>query len=268
MRVFVTGFEKGIGKELVGRGYQPLLCDVLNLDDVNQKIQEAKPDVIIHTDGISDVEYCEKHDKEAFAANVRSVNNLIYDFHGTLIYLSSVHVFDGERQWDYTEKNRPNPINVYGFTKWAGEQIASFRGGKERTIVIRTSQSFDDEMVLSIVARLKNGESIEFPRMVTRSFLYRPHFAEGIMWLVDNLDKYPELEVLNIAGTETLNYYKFWMMASDIFGINKKFINYKDWTEDKLLPAKGGLNISNAKKMGIPLYSAKQGLKEIKNNHA
>jgi dTDP-4-dehydrorhamnose reductase len=112
-KIAVTGHKGQIGRELIKRGYEPLDCDITNLDQVNESIHRVNPDVIIHCAAMTDVEWCETHEKRAFAVNVNGTNNLLYDFTGTLIYLSTVHVFNGQKYWDYSEKSRPDPVNVY-----------------------------------------------------------------------------------------------------------------------------------------------------------
>ena len=54
-----------------------------------------------------------------------------------LVHYSTDYVFDGEKRTPYTEDDTPNPINVYGRTKWNGEQ--ALRDVGERSVVLRTS---------------------------------------------------------------------------------------------------------------------------------
>jgi dTDP-4-dehydrorhamnose reductase len=54
-----------------------------------------------------------------------------------LIQISTDYVFDGEKKTPYTEDDPPNPLNVYGKTKLAGERYAA--GAASGCIVVRTS---------------------------------------------------------------------------------------------------------------------------------
>jgi len=263
MKIAVTGWEGTIGSELVDRGYEPLKCDITNLDEVNSEIHRVDPDVIVHCAALTNVGDCEEDDRGAFAVNVNGVNNILYDFTGTLIYLSTVHVFDGTKYWAYSERHRPNPVNTYGFTKWAGEEVAKMNVG--RTVVIRISKIFDWDFIRPDVERLQNGEEVEFTTLIKRSFQYLSHFADNLTWLISNLDNFPELEMLNIAGSDTLSYYDFWLQVCNILELDIN--NLKPRThkiKDHPRPFRGGLNVSKAKNMGMKIYSAADGLKVIK----
>ena len=143
--IAVTGHEGRIGSELVKRGYTPLDCDITDFEQVRDTVSKVNPDVIIHCAAITDVGYCEpkKNQPEVFKVNVRGTATILENFDGTFIYLSTVHVFNGEKYFDYTEKHKPDPVNGYGYSKWAGEIAAD--AFAKRLIVLRISKTFDYE---------------------------------------------------------------------------------------------------------------------------
>jgi dTDP-4-dehydrorhamnose reductase len=267
MRVAVTGHKGFIGSELVKRGYEPLECDITNLDEVNDAVHSVNPDMIIHCAAITDVEWCEikENQKQVFAVNVGGVNKLLYDFNGIFVYLSSVHVFNGRKYWDYSEKHQPDPLSVYGFTKWAGEGVSRLAYG--RSLVIRISKAFSRKSLSDTFNNLEYGEPQEFPTFIKRSFVYLPHLIDGISWVVEHFNELPmDLSLLNIAGTDTINYYHFWQMVAEEFGYDKKLIVSRSHKIDLApRPFRGGLNTHLAKKLGVPLYSALEGIKEMKS---
>lgn len=263
MKIAVTGWEGKVGSELIKRGYEPLKCNITKLDEVNSEISKVEPDVIVHCAALTDVGYCESHEREAFAVNVSGVHNILHDFTGTLIYLSSVHVFDGNKYWDYSEKHVPNPVNVYGLTKLAGEQIAKFHIG--RTIIVRISRIFDYNSMKPEIDTLKAGKSLEFTTLIKRSFQYLPHFADNLVWLINEMDNFPDMNLLNIAGTDTLNYYDFWLQACNVLGLDTQLLIPRTYKiKDHPRPFRGGLNLRRAKKLGMETYSALDGLKVMK----
>jgi dTDP-4-dehydrorhamnose reductase len=263
-RIAVTGSDGQIGKELIKYGYEPLKCDVTDFDEVRDELHRVKPDVIINCAAITDVGYCEENKEKAFAVNVRGVSNLLYDFYGTFIYLSTVHVFNGQKYWDYSEKHRPDPVNTYGFTKWAGEQVSTY--GTCRPVTIRISRTFSGESIQDTLYNLQNGESQEFPTFIKRSFNEVSHCAEGIAWLAEHVHEIPDLKILNIAGTDTWSYHRFWQAISKEFQLDdKNVIPRKHEIDLPPRPFRGGLNTGLAKKLGVPLYSAIDGIRKIKN---
>jgi dTDP-4-dehydrorhamnose reductase len=99
----------------------------INLRDETALAELARRgfDVVIHAAGLVDLEQCEASPQLAHALNVRSVEVLIQALHGMptrLIYLSSDNVFDG-RLDEYTEDDPPAPLNVYGHSKVAAENL-------------------------------------------------------------------------------------------------------------------------------------------------
>ena len=265
MKIAVTGWEGTIGSELVDRGYEPLKCDVTNLDEVNAEIHRVEPDVIIHCAAMTNVTWCEQEENQqkAFSVNVNGVHNILHDFSGTLIYLSTVHVFDGKRYWDYSERHSPSPVNTYGFTKWAGEEISKFNPG--RTVVIRISKLFDYAYMKPDIERLQRGEELEFTTLIKRSFQHVSQFVDNLTWFISVMHKYPDIELLNIAGKDTFSYYDFWVKACKILGLDEKLVTPRTHKiEDTPRPFRGGLSIGKAQKIGMKAYSAVDGLKLIK----
>jgi dTDP-4-dehydrorhamnose reductase len=105
--------------------------ETLKIDITNgkkcEKILDLKPDIIINTAAMTNVDYCEKYEKNAFDVNVTGTKNIakIAEKLGSkLIHISTDAVFSGERKF-YVEDDKPNPISVYGKTKLESEKIIS-----------------------------------------------------------------------------------------------------------------------------------------------
>lgn len=122
------------------------------------------PDVVIHTQALSDVDRCEREPHLARQMNVQTTANLVEALHGTqalLVYLSTDYVFDGRKGSAYAETDATNPISVYGRSKLEGEQVALSR---DRAVVARPSTIFGAARMNfcdHVVARLKSGQPVE-----------------------------------------------------------------------------------------------------------
>ena len=106
-----------------------------------KKILEIKPDVIINTAAITNVDYCEKFKKNAFDVNVKGTENIskiAAKLGSKLIHISTDAVFSGNKKF-YVEEDEPNPINIYGKTKLESEKIVS---KVEDSIILRPSVIF------------------------------------------------------------------------------------------------------------------------------
>jgi len=264
MKIAVTGHEGTIGSQLIKKGYIPLECDITDADQVNDTVSKVNPDVIIHCAAMTDVSWCEANEKEAYGVNVRGATNVLNAFRGKFIYLSSVHVFDGDKYFAYSERHRPNPVNAYGFTKFAGEMAVRFWDNP--FTILRVSKTFDlNSMRPTLEVLRETDASVVFTDLIKRSFVYTPHLVEGISWVAENN---PGVNLLHVSGTDTVSYYRFWETAAQILDLDvKRIIARKVRIEETPRPFRGGLNVNKAKKLGVPLYSYIDGLKEINENN-
>lgn len=260
MKIIVAGHQGTVGQELIKRGCEPLDCDVSNREETYQVVSEANPDVIINCAAMTDVKWCEEFPSAALNVNGRGAGSLALSFKGILIQLSTDHVFNGKRG-NYSEKDKTDPVNIYGSTKLAGEILAGY--GMCKSVIVRTSKLFTAKMLEKDIELLRSGENRIFTDLITRSFMYVPHFVDALLDAFIQRDM--EMEIIHIAGTQIMSYADFWSEVAKIFGFNQAQILYRtsELKDEAPRPFKGGLNISKAKKLGIPLRSAQDGIAEI-----
>lgn len=102
--------------------------DGLDIADRAQVLRAAdrlRPECIINAAAYNDVDGAETDRDRAFAVNAAGPENLAQAagrVQARLIHVSTDYVFDGQKGSPYTEGDRPNPINVYGWSKYEGEQ--------------------------------------------------------------------------------------------------------------------------------------------------
>ena len=100
--------------------------DVRDSTSVFKIVEEEKPDMIMHLAAETDVDKCEMEIDHAFITNVMGTQNVALacqKYDSMMTYISTAGVFDGTKCEPYTEFDKPNPINIYGKTKWEGEKI-------------------------------------------------------------------------------------------------------------------------------------------------
>ncbi len=131
MRILITGANGQLGTEL----QDVLAAHTLVLfpwpefellsERVQAQVQEARPDVVIHTAAYTDVDKAEQERDLAFAVNAEGTERVARAAaacRARLIYISTDYVFDGHKQAPYRETDTPHPINVYGCSKLEGER--------------------------------------------------------------------------------------------------------------------------------------------------
>ncbi|MBI5465983.1 MAG: dTDP-4-dehydrorhamnose reductase [Candidatus Kerfeldbacteria bacterium] len=106
---------------------------------VNEKIVNLAPAIIINATGYTDVDGAEDNREMAFKVNAEAVNYLVLaaaEVKAKFVHFSTEYVFDGLKQAGYDESAEPNPLNMYGQSKAAGEKFVT---SYARGYLVRTS---------------------------------------------------------------------------------------------------------------------------------
>jgi len=114
--------------------------EIASIDSVHQAMRDARPDVIVNTAAMHNVDKCEAEPSAAFAVNAIGVRNLAFvasELGSVLMHVSTDYVFDGCKGSPYEEQDAPQPLNVYGNSKLAGEYFV--RSIADNHFVVRTS---------------------------------------------------------------------------------------------------------------------------------
>ncbi len=132
MKVAVIGANGQLGTEIVkvfaAETVIPLMqsdIEIGEIGSVERAFSENRPDAVINAAAFVNVELCEKERERAFLINETGAFNLakVLDKHKIpLLHISTDYVFDGTKRTPYEESDVPNPLNVYGASKLAGER--------------------------------------------------------------------------------------------------------------------------------------------------
>lgn len=126
-----------LGK-LVAAGHNE--CDLSNPDQFRPYIKEIKPTLIVNAAAYTAVDRAEEERELAMAINGVAPGILAEEakkLNAALVHYSTDYVFDGSKQEPYTEQDEPNPLNVYGRTKLAGDEAIQAAGIPH--LIFRTS---------------------------------------------------------------------------------------------------------------------------------
>ena len=211
--------------------------DVKNFEKVKDLIQKIKPDVIINTCALNNVDYCEKHPDEAEKINVNFVEELnknIKSLNSKLIQLSTDSIFDGTKKAGYTENDKPNPINIYGKTKLLGEKITL---ENSENLVVRASVLYGWlPNFLSILNSssmkptnfgqwlIKKLQSKEITNIITdeiSSPIIADDFANSILHLIEKEEK----GIFHSGPKEEITRYNFSIKLAKILNLDLNLIH-------------------------------------------
>jgi dTDP-4-dehydrorhamnose reductase len=108
-----------------------------------RRLVEWTPELVVNAAAWTDVDGCARDPERAFRINAigaRIVAEAAAKCGAAVIQISTNEVFDGESEKPYTESDRPNPINPYGYSKLKGELFVA--EANRRHLIIRTAWLF------------------------------------------------------------------------------------------------------------------------------
>ena len=151
MKYLITGAGGQIGSRLTAllHGKADVFAadrrtlDITRRDDVLQAALSFHPDVIINAAAYTAVDDAEREPEAAFAVNAAGAGHLAQAAQtvgAAMVQISTDYVFDGRRAAPYRETDLPSPLNVYGQSKYAGEQAV--QAACARHLIVRTAWVF------------------------------------------------------------------------------------------------------------------------------
>lgn len=125
--------------QYIGTGHQ---IDITDIDTIRKFSDNNNFNWIINCAAYTAVDNAENDSQNAFLLNHHALVNLAQiaeEKNAKIIHFSTDYVFDGKKNSKYTEEDAPNPLNIYGKSKYAGElALAKW----EKNFIIRISWLF------------------------------------------------------------------------------------------------------------------------------
>ena len=139
----------------------------LDVRDKNQcqKIMSSfSPDIVIHLAALTDLEFCEKKPQEAYATNTLGTENMAMvteHSESIFVYISTAGIFDGKKEF-YNDFDKPNPINIYGKSKYNGELYVQKHVSKHYIFragwMMGAGPNKDKKFINKIYKQIKRGQ--------------------------------------------------------------------------------------------------------------
>lgn len=201
--VLITGAGGQVGSAMAQVTSGATLATHADLDVTDRSsLSGAVPrgGTVVHLAALTDVDLCEREPELAQAVNVTATGHLVdlaRSRGARIIFLSTDYIFDGANSSEYTEADRPRPLNVYGVTKLEGERLVL---AHPANLVVRASTIFGGarNFVRSIVQL-----SVSRPELtVVDDQVSRPTAAIDLARALAALIERPEVSgVVHVAGT-------------------------------------------------------------------
>ena len=219
--------SRGENRHPVKKGYQYIDLDILDGERLRAAIAEHRPDIIINTAAMTNVDACEDDPEGCQKLNVDAVSQLVahseeFGFH--LIHLSTDFIFDGEAG-PYAEDAQPNPLSLYGRSKLDAEKIIQRSTGKWailRTILVYgvVADMSRSNIVLWAKGALEKGQ----PLNVVNDQWRMPTLAEDLAQACILAAEKEATGIFNISGKDLFAIHELVAAVADFWKLDKSLI--------------------------------------------
>lgn len=231
MKIAVIGANGQLGSDIVRifNEVVPLTHADIDIEDFTlskKTLKKVHPEVVINCAAYVRVDDAEDFPDKAFAVNAlgaRNIATICRDLDATLIHVSTDYIFDGLKAKPYTENDIPNPLNVYGNSKLAGEYFV--RNALEKHYIIRSSSLFGiagasgkgGNFVETMIKKAHNNEEIR----VVDDMIMSPTCTKDAAYAIRSiLIKNLPFGIYHAANSGSCSWYEFAKTIFKTLGIN------------------------------------------------
>jgi len=230
--ILVTGSKGQLGTELTLLAaeypqYQFMFTDSHRMDITDEKsvrdlFAANQFDYCINCAAYTAVDKAESDMETAFHLNAAAVFNLAQvtrEHHVRLIHLSTDFVFDGKKSKPYTEEDLPSPLNIYGKSKWRGEEACLQQNSN--SIIIRTSwlySPFGNNFVKTMqkLGRERKEIGVIYDQVGTPTYAY--DLARAIMTMLPRLNDTIS-GIFHYSNEGVCSWYDFAVAIMELSGL-------------------------------------------------
>lgn len=222
--IMLLATSKGANRISNTNGYQYQSLDITNENEVAAIFNTFKPDTVINTAAMTNVDSCESLQKECWELNVTAVEYLIKyaeQHQAHLIHLSTDFVFDGENG-PYKETDQANPLSYYGKSKLAAEKLvqqANTKWSIVRTIIVYgvAENMSRSNIVLWAKQALEKGDPLTIVDDQFRSPTLAEDLAMGC-WLIAEKQA---TGIFHLSGKDVMSIIELVYRIADFYGYDK-----------------------------------------------
>lgn len=291
MRILITGANGLLGQKLVQRlGQKPQTevlatgtgpcrilqlpanvsyasCDITSSQDVAQTLASFRPEVVIHSAAMTNVDTCELQPENCRKINVEATAGLLQhceQWGCHFIFLSTDFIFDG-KNGPYSEDAEPAPLSIYGQSKLDAENLV--RQSTCKWAIVRTVLVYGiapglsrSNIILWVKDSLEKGKAIQVVTDQFRTPTLAEDLAEGCLLIAEK----GATGIFHISGEELLTPFEMAMKTADFFKLDKSLISpatAATFSQPAKRPPKTGFILKKAKQeLGYKPHSFEEGI--------
>lgn len=233
--ILVTGANGQLGSEIRNistryTGYRFLFTtkDTLAIEDseaVNNFFEKNRIHYCINCAAYTAVDKAETEQDRAFLINGDAVGILAavcQAHHAQFIHISTDYVYDGKKEIALKEEDAVAPLNVYGWSKLKGEELALNKNPS--SIIIRTSwvySSYGNNFVKTMLRLFREKDEINVVADQFGSPTYAADLAATILQCIVQMEGGENLQgIFNYSNEGVVNWYQFAMAIKEMVNSN------------------------------------------------
>ncbi|RYG05170.1 MAG: SDR family oxidoreductase [Chitinophagaceae bacterium] len=209
-------------------GYIYSEMDISSREEVYAVVEKYRPDAIVHTAAVTNVDIAESNRELAFELNVEAVQTLIDVCEKNdiqFVHLSTDFIFDG-KEGPYSEDAVPNPLSYYGETKLLAEQViqkSTCKWAILRTILVYgiVSDMSRSNIVLWAKGALEKGIPLNVVNDQWRAPTLAEDLADACLLAVEHRAQ----GVYHISGKDSMSISELVRKVADFWELDKSLIN-------------------------------------------
>lgn len=222
----VIGFSRGENRN--GRSdFDYVSVDITDELLLHEKLTEYKPDVIVNTAAMTNVDACETNQDACDELNigvVQYLKNYAEENNTHLIHISTDFIFDG-KNGPYKETDVSNPLSHYGVSKLKSEEVltkSTIDYTILRTILVygKVHDMSRSNIVLWVKKMLEEGKEITIVNDQFRMPTYVEDLALACKLSIDK----KAFGVFNVSSNTLLSIYEIAQQIAEVFKLDKSLI--------------------------------------------
>lgn len=269
-RVKLIATAKGGNRYPIKTGYEYAEMDILNPEQVKEVIEKYKPNSIIHTAAMTNVDTAEADKELCHKLNVDAVQTLVSlceEKNIQLIHLSTDFVFDGENG-PYKEEDAVNPLSYYGESKVLAEEL--LKNSKANWTILRTILVYgitNDMSRSNIVLWAKNALEKALPINVVNDQWRMPTLAEDLAEACILAVEKNANGIFNVSGKDYMSIADLVRKVADYWALDQSIIfeiSSESLNQTAKRPAKTGFVLDKTiKDLDYNPHSFEEGLRIV-----
>ena len=225
--------------------------DIANKEEVDSFFKYEKPDVVINSAAMANVDLCETEQELCWKVNVGGVQNLVDACrrHSThLTHISTDYIFDGKKESGiYNEEDIPNPQGYYAKSKFEGEEVIT--KSQISYSILRTILVYGSHKNANIVTFVKNSLEKNKTVNLVSDQVRMPTFVDDLSRACVNASEKKVKGIFHICGPEQMSYLDIGNRIAEHFSLDKHLINHVktlDLNQKAERPYKTGFDLKKA----------------------